>query len=77
MEVNMGAPFGQKGAVNVADAVASLALVRELLNSLQENGILQQEEIQSIVARAQASVPPGNNEGLNEARRLLREIGTI
>jgi len=71
----MGAPFGEKGSItNVADAVASLALVRELLRSLQENGVLDDDQIGTIVKRAIASIPSGNVDGLTEARRLLKEI---
>jgi hypothetical protein len=70
----MGSPFGEKGVTSVADAVASLALVRELLRSLQENGVLDDDQVQAIVKRAIASVPTGNVDGLNEARRLLKEI---
>jgi hypothetical protein len=72
----MGAPFGEKGSINVADPVASLALIRELLSSLQENGVLDHDQIKAIVNRAVASVPAGNVDGLNEARRLLKEIGS-
>ena len=71
----MGAPFGEKGSItNVADAVASLALVRELLRSLQENGVLDDDQIGTIVKRAMASIPSENVDGLTEARRLLKEI---
>jgi hypothetical protein len=71
----MGAPFGEKGRItNVADAVASLALVRELLRSLQENGVLDDEHIGIVVKRAIASIPSGNVDGRTEARRLLKEI---
>ena len=67
--------FGKQGAVtNITDAVAALALVRGLIRKLKNKGIIDQDEINSIVDDALMQIKTLETAGSNEARQLIKEL---
>ena len=67
--------FGEKRpVVNVADALAALALVRSLLKSLKNKNVISAKDINSIVADAVAQLVPPVNDGRTEAKRLIETL---
>jgi hypothetical protein len=67
--------FATKGPVNVGDALAALALVRALLNTLQAKNVIADGDLNSIVADALGQIGSIiNNPAQQEARRLIQKI---
>ena len=67
--------FGEKRpVVNIADALAALAIVRSLLKSLKNKNVISAKDINSIVADAVAQLGPPVNDGRTEAKRLIETL---
>jgi hypothetical protein len=70
--------FGKQGtATNITDAVAALALVRGLIRKLKNKGIIDQEDINSIVDDALIQIKTLGTAGANEARQLIKELAIV
>ena len=68
--------FATRGAVNVGDALAALALVRALLKTLQaKKCVIGTSDVNSIVADALGQIGPlSSTDAGREARRLIQKF---